>query len=310
MIANLDWYHSLAQVSDVDIDDRRYFPQTGHWVMGEFLETYQGTPNSIEIFGYPITEAYQEQTRGRIVQYFEKARFEIIQEWTPELRVKVSPLGELLYTPGPILPLPENFPACQVFPETGFQVCYSFLDLYNNFGGVDQFGYPISNFEIHDELIVQYFQRARFEWHPELPEGKRVTLTDLGRIYYKIIGEDTSRLHPLPHSGNNLPQLVLNLRVHAFPENAVLPRNGSQTFFIIVQDQNDLPVANAAVTLMVKLPSGHEDQIIVPGVTDKNGVIVHRYTYSDQSPGVTEVFVDANYDTLHEQTVTSFRIWW
>jgi len=57
---------------------------------------------------------------------------------------------------------------------------------------------------------------------------------------------------------------------------------------------------------MVKLPSGHEDQIIVPGVTDKNGVIVHRYTYSDQSPGVTEVFVDANYDTLHEQTVTSF----
>ncbi len=312
LIANLGWNHSLAQVSGVDTepDSQRYFPETGHWVTGEFLETYQGVPNPIEIYGYPITEAYQEPTRSRIVQYFERTRFEMAPDNPPELRVQITPLGELLYEPGPLLPKPDNFPACRVFAETGFHVCYAFLDYFNTNRGAAQFGYPISNFEIQDGRIVQYFQRARFEWHPELPRGKRVTLTNLGRDYFKTIGEDPSRLEFVPYSGDNLPQLVLNLKVLAFSESAVLPRNGHQSIYIIVQDQNRQPVSNAELTLTLKLPSGQVDQLLIPGVTNENGVLKYEFEYSGQSPGVAEVYVKASYDTLSEQTVTSFRIWW
>ena len=35
-----------------------------------------------------------------------------------------------------------------------------------------------------DGLKVQYFQRARFEYHPDLPKGQRVVLPSIGRELY------------------------------------------------------------------------------------------------------------------------------
>lgn len=309
----LSWMPSLAQEITQPPDERRYYPQRGHWVMGEFLEVYQSVPNPAEIYGYPITEAFQEQTLGRIVQYFEKARFELIPENPPELRVKITELGSYFYTTaGQELPLPANFPACLFFQETGKQVCYAFLEYFEANGGAAQFGYPLSNFETQDGLIVQYFQRARFEWHPEFPPGKRVKLTELGYRYFKKIGEDPARLLPAPWlaPGSDIPQPVLSLRVRAFPLHAVLTQNAAQSIFIIVQDQNLLPVSNAQVTLIIRLPSGKEQRVIVPGTTDRFGVIKYSFDYIDQPTGVAQVIVNAIYETFHKQTITSFRIWW
>jgi hypothetical protein len=124
-----------------------YFAETGHWVMGDFLKTYQNTPDPEKIYGFPITEAFQDQTIGFIVQYFQHARFERHPENPPELRVIVSPLGEYLYSPEKPLPLPDNFPACQEFPETGFQVCYAFLDFFKENGGAAAF---VAHLEFRD----------------------------------------------------------------------------------------------------------------------------------------------------------------
>jgi hypothetical protein len=65
---------------------------------------------------------------------------------------------------------------CQAFPETGFKVCGRFLDYWLSHGGVRQQGFPISEeFDEQNALPpagdgkvhkVQYFQRARFEYHP------------------------------------------------------------------------------------------------------------------------------------------------
>jgi hypothetical protein len=280
--------------------------------MGDFLKTYLSFPNPEEIFGYPITEAFQEQTQNRIVQYFEKARFELIPENPPELRVRVTELGRYFYTsPGQELPIPPNFPACRYFQETRKQVCYAFLDYFEANGEAAQFGYPLSNFEIQDELIVQYFQRARFEWHPELPQGKRVTLTDLGYRYFRKIGEDPVRLLAAPWApGSPLLQPVLSLRVRAFPMSAVLPQSGSQTIFIIVQDQNLLPISDAQVTLVIKFPSGEPRRVIVPGTTNKSGISQYTFNFSSETTGVAQVIVNAAYETFQKQTITSFRIWW
>ena len=93
----LGWVPTFAQESTQPPDERRYYPQRGHWVMGEFLEVYQSVPNPAEIHGYPITEAFQEQTLGRIVQYFEKARFELIPENPPVISIRL--LGRNFHYP-------------------------------------------------------------------------------------------------------------------------------------------------------------------------------------------------------------------
>lgn len=308
------WYPTLAQDGGNPPDERRYYPQHGHWLMGDFLKFYLSVPNPAEIYGYPITEAYQELTLGRIVQYFDKARFELVPENPPELRVRITELGSYFYTTtGQELPLPENFPACRYFQETEKQVCYAFLDYFEAYGGAGQFGFPLSNFETQDGMIVQYFQRARFEWHPELPQGKRVMITNLGYRYFYKIGEDPARLLAtkwLP-IGSERVQPVLDLRVRAFPMSAVLPQNGSQTIFVIVQDQNLLPISNALITLEIKLPSGGKPQrIVIPEPTDRNGIAKYSFNYPGEPIGIAEVIVNAVYETFHKQTITSFRIWW
>lgn len=286
-----------------------YYPQTGHWVTGDFLKTFQDVRDPIKIYGYPITEAFQDQTLGHIVQYFQRTRFELYPENPPELRVTISPLGKYLYSPGTALPIPENFPACRFFEETGFQVCYTFLDFFLSNGGAAQFGYPISNFEIHEGRIMQYFQRARMEWHPELASGQRVVLSDLGRAYFDTIHENPVRLLPAAVRDNR-PQAILSLQARAFPAYAVLPLSGVQTFYIIVQDQNLQPVSKVQVTLAVKLPGGKEQHIVIPASTDKNGVVRFDYSYSDQATGIVAVQVEAGLDGLKATTETSFRIWW
>ena len=58
--------------------------------------------------------------------------------------------------------------------ETGKTLKGKFLQYWNSHGGLAQQGYPISeefnewNDTDHNLYTVQYFQRARLEYHPEL----------------------------------------------------------------------------------------------------------------------------------------------
>lgn len=54
------------------------------------------------------------------------------------------------------------------FPETGHYVYSTFRDYWKRFGGVGVFGYPITEQRWEDGRWVQYFERARFEDHPEV----------------------------------------------------------------------------------------------------------------------------------------------
>lgn len=79
----------------------------------------------------------------------------------------------LLYTtqvPGPTErqlppggPLPANR---DYFPQTGHYLADGFLAYWQHFGGLATFGYPISEEFQQNGITVQYFERARFEWHP------------------------------------------------------------------------------------------------------------------------------------------------
>jgi len=79
-------------------------------------------------------------------------------------------------------------PDVRYFPETGFTTGHGFLRYWEQYGGLATFGYPISpemqevNPSDGKTYTVQYFERARFEWHPGAwPERYDVLLGLLGR---------------------------------------------------------------------------------------------------------------------------------
>lgn len=293
-------------VSNAQDDGRFYVAETGHWITNDFLATYQSVSDPQTIFGFPITDAYINQTTNRVVQYFQRALFELHPENPPELRVEIKRLGEYLYQKGEVLSIPQNFPACQYFPDTRHQVCYAFLDYFKAHGGIAQFGYPISEIQIQEGRIVQWFQRACFEWHPELPSGNRVTLSELGQRYFDIRREDHLRLKS--DSETIQTQTILRLQARAFPEIAVVPQQAKQSIYVILQDQNLRPVSNVTAILTIKYPSGNEATLV--SMTDVNGVANIPVPVNEQVRGIVEVSVKVSLNSLEQTTRTSFRIWW
>lgn len=60
-----------------DDSNRRYFPETGHTLSGDFLRYFEAHGGPVR-FGLPISEPFLEE--GRLTQDFQSARF----FWTPE----------------------------------------------------------------------------------------------------------------------------------------------------------------------------------------------------------------------------------
>src|SRR5262245_58035042 len=69
------------------------------------------------------------------------------------------------------------------FPETGHNIGLKIKRFYDSHGGLDIFGVPLTEVFAEDGMQVQYFERARFELHPELPPEFYVSLTLLGSYF-------------------------------------------------------------------------------------------------------------------------------
>ena len=283
----------------------QFFPETGHNVSGEFWKYYQSVPNARDVFGYPLTEAFTDAKSGRLIQYFTRARFELHTEYTPA-QVFLSPLGSLIYVPGQGVDMFTPI-GCRAF-SNGYSVCFTFLDFFDQNGGEAVFGKPISTFQFVNGRIVQYFERARFDWYPEYGEGKKVVLADLGRIYFDVAKEDPNLLLPVQHNG--LVD-VLTLHTRAFVWKAVTQTTDQQVVYVVVQDQNLSPVLNASVTVTVYWANGSPNSIT--RATDQNGVVLIPFTVQNQGYGsLVTVGVQVLYGGpggLVDNTITSFRVW-
>lgn len=187
--------------------DHRYFPVTGHYLSYGFKAFWE-RHGSLPIFGFPLTEEFDErkpQTGDmHTVQYLERQRFEYHPEHagTP-YEVQLGHLGvadaaqRVMLGSEPFQRLPEDTASdagCDFFPETGHRLCHGFQGYWEahglDFGDPDVsfreslalFGYPISEefTDLETGLTVQYFERARFEHHPDNPEPYTVLLGRLG----------------------------------------------------------------------------------------------------------------------------------
>jgi plastocyanin len=191
-------FHANTMVGQIVVEGTSYtFPETGFTVEGDFLFYWRthglefgdydvSYRESLALFGYPISAPFTETIEGKpyTVQYFERARFELHPESAdPEYRVLLGQFGRIIR---PVDPPVARVPGAAYFEETGHNLSGRFLEYWEENGGLAVFGFPLSE-EFEQELggktyRVQYFERARFEAHPENQPPYDVLLGQFGRI--------------------------------------------------------------------------------------------------------------------------------
>jgi hypothetical protein len=168
-----------------DAHDPWTFAATGHTLAAPF-RAYWTAQGGLAALGYPLTDAGEEG--AYLVQYTERARL----EWHPENRgtayeVLLARLGDWLRpeqgagadgrlaggdTAAALAA--RGWPpdgASRRVAATGQTVDGPFLRAWES-GGLDRFGYPLTAARLErgadgNNYVVQWFERARFEWHPE-----------------------------------------------------------------------------------------------------------------------------------------------
>jgi hypothetical protein len=168
----------------------RCFAETGHCVRGRFL-THWTTWGGLAINGYPISDEFVqilEDGRPYLVQYFERTRLELHPENSYPHDVLLGQFGRRFH---PADPPVARQPGALYFAETGHNLQGRFAAYWEAHGGLMQFGFPLSE-ELAERLEdgriyrVQYFERARFEYHPE-HEGSAYEV-QLGQFGRAILG--------------------------------------------------------------------------------------------------------------------------
>jgi len=271
----------LAQVGAAGAQEgRRCFAETGHCIEGRvrvFWERNGGLP----VFGLPIGPLQEEQVEGRAyqVQWFERARFELHPENSPPYDVLLGRLGAQLFADAGPAPAaePADGPqaACRSFAETGQRACGAILAAWRA-GGLELdgrpgfseaeslalFGLPLGPLETRTladgrAYQVQWFERARFELHPENSPPYDVLL---GRLGAELRGEVASPAPPA--AGPAIPppdeaaarlQVPAGFAVRVFAAGLDTPR------LMAVGPDGALLVAERGAGRVVRLPDNDGD---------------------------------------------------
>lgn len=248
------------------------FPETGHTLAYNFREFYD-RQGGLPILGLPITEVFLEQ--GRPVQYFERARL----EWHANVaQVLAGHLGRWAAQGREGLPAFQPVAAAPAgatfFPQTGHSLGGAFLRFWQNNGGLATFGYPISESfsERNDQdgktYTVQYFERARFELHPDQPPRYQVMLGHLGRQYLAA--------HPAPEWALKPVRLASAAWAALRPTQVRIPRIGVNTEVVgagFSYGEWDVPRYTAAHYWPVSAYPGSAGNIVIAGHVGYRGII-------------------------------------
>jgi hypothetical protein len=289
--------------------DCEYHAHTRHYVCDEFRSFFDAR-GGLEIFGFPLTEAYDDPTLSLRVQYFQRARM----EWHPEnpepyrvqLGLLIDELGYSFPAATPDQIPPYNSSLHHHFEETGHVVSYAFLDYFNEQGGVDIFGYPRSEFLYEDGYIVQYFQRARLEWHPEAPEGSQMRLTNIGEVYVSRFGVNGGQNRVVDDGPD---PSVTALDASASVRYVTMGQEGTQTVFVYVNDQKHEPVQDAPVAIRVGYQTGAQTHTC--DHTNESGFTKCSFDVNSLPPG-EKIIIDVavEYGGMDASTQTFFIPWW
>lgn len=181
--------------------NERCFSETGFCISGP-IRAYWEQNGGLPIFGLPLGPQGEVTIEGRTIQaqWFERARLELHAEQAPPYNVLLGRIGvEVLERQGRdwfAFPRSEPREGCRFFAETGHNVCGEILTAWQASGldlgqpgisfaeSLALFGLPLS--DAREETIegetytVQWFERARFELHPQNQPPYNVLIGRLG----------------------------------------------------------------------------------------------------------------------------------
>ncbi|MGA7730931.1 MAG: ABC transporter substrate-binding protein [Chloroflexia bacterium] len=213
-------------------------------VAGRFLEVWQSQGSneaSVYVNGYPITdrraEISTEDGKSYDTQWFERAKYEAHPENKAPYDVLLGRLGaNFAEGRGSIdgqtgkvrnaadaafvkIAQPSDLgPTKLFFPETGHSISGKLLEYWQKYGGLQQFGYPLS--EPFNEpstdpnnqgtFLTQYFERGRAEVHPEKAAPYEVEFSLLGVQQHKVtpIAADKLPIAPAANQATAKTDLV------------------------------------------------------------------------------------------------------
>ncbi len=251
----------------------KYFPETGFSITGEYEAYYNKIADPLFYLGYPISvEMITNPVTLESHQYFQRARLDKVKVNGEDV-IEVAPMGSYVLDiiPGVPAELPASAP-CRMIKS--FRVCYAFEQFYETNKGEVNLGAPVSELRNESGRLVQYFEKARLEWRPEIDAESHVILSDVGKIYMDYLGIDPYDTTPDDAIITRDPKLNENvgpLNVRVFTQDAASIPGSLQTVFVIVQNGDLLGVGDANVTISLTFPDG-TPQRLPSATTNANGV--------------------------------------
>ena len=199
VLIGLPAHRSDAQTS------RQCFSETNQCIEGRFRQYWEQN-GGLLVFGFPITAAANEVNRDTgqtyLTQWFERNRFELHTENQAPYDVLLGRLGDgrLRQLGRDWWAFPKASPsAAHLFVETGHAITHDPFRRYWSTHGLEfdgqpgvsfaeslaLFGLPLSEPAMEtnasgDTVLTQWFERARFEYHPNNPDPYKVLLGLLG----------------------------------------------------------------------------------------------------------------------------------
>jgi hypothetical protein len=184
--------------------DQRCFTETKQCISGRIREYWEQN-GGLPVFGFPTGAQGEELVEGKKfqVQWFERNRLELHPENGRPYDVLLGRLGvvrlEQQNRNWPTFARVDNAaPGCQYFAETGHSLCEPFLTYFRSNGlefdgkpgksypeSLALFGLPVSEPTVETNqagatVSTQWFERARFEHHPQNQPPYHVLLGLLG----------------------------------------------------------------------------------------------------------------------------------
>jgi hypothetical protein len=281
---------ALLPATTAQAAERICFKEVPDCIEGRFA-AYWRQNGGLAIFGFPLGAAHRERVEGNVylAQLFERNRFELHPENARPYDVLLGRLGDerlrQLGRDWRSFPKISGAPGdlCFFSRQTGHAVCGDFFIYFRTHGlsfdrrsgfseaeSIALFGLPISEPAMEtnssgDTVLTQWFERARFEYHPTNPDPYKVLLGRLGAETSPAGANDPCAGIPASVNATVTPNCVkagtpVAVRAIGFTPNeqvayVIKPPSGADipSFFLT----GTLPAdANGVVELMNTLPAG------------------------------------------------------
>jgi hypothetical protein len=304
-----------AQAAPSDI----CFPQVPDCISGRFAQYWRDN-GGLAVFGLPLSAAAKQRTgEGPItylVQFFERARFELHPKEAKPYDVLLSRLGvdQLAAQGRDWQTFPKGDPAApHYFAETGHAIAPQFWGFWSTNGlefdgnkkaksfneSLALFGMPVSEPTMEPSsdgkmYLTQWLERARFEYHPENAGTPYEVLLGL-------LGADLLRQQAPPPPPPGLPGIPPIQG--ACVQNAPAPAEGPQAWVTVpepkVENQfnsicarlilNGQVVRDAKVNVVLHYRK--DDDHYGPVKTDDDGVAEQGFNIGDRTVSLRNVEV-------------------